>query len=421
MAVVGVSGAVYLLVRHDLVHRVDAALEHRAKGVSARWERHPGQLPNIPSNAALVPNIVQVLDSTGTVVASQGPRARLPFSPEVNQVAKGTRGRVLTSLTVEGIPVRLLAVPLGSGQVLELARPLDQVDQALSRLTFDLVAVSLVGVAGALGLGAAVAGSALRPVRRLSASAERITATRDLSHRLPELSHDELGRLSHSFNALLGAVESSQQAQRQLVADASHELRTPLTSLRTNLEVMGRADLLDPESRRELIADVVAQIDGLNNLVTDLVDLAREDEELPRSERVALHQVVAKAVERARRLHPGLAFSLTSEPTTVNGSADWLARAVDNLLDNAAKWSPPGGGVEVQLDQRELRVRDEGPGIDPGDLPRVFERFYRGHGARGTPGSGLGLAIVKRIAEAHGATVTAEGAPGGGTLFRMKF
>jgi two-component system sensor histidine kinase MprB len=212
-------------------------------------------------------------------------------------------------------------------------------------------------------------------------------------------------------------VDDSQKEQRRLVADASHELRTPLTSVRTNLEVLARSpDISDPD-RQALLGDLIDQVAELGTLVGHLVDLDRSDVSVAEVLRpVAFDEVVATAVNRARRNSPGLTFTVTLEPTLVVGLAGLLERAASNLLDNAAKWSPPGGSVEVSLDNGVLRVRDHGPGIDPADLPHVFDRFYRSAVARGLPGSGLGLSIVRQAAEDHHGQAWIEAAPGGGTV-----
>jgi two-component system sensor histidine kinase MprB len=256
-------------------------------------------------------------------------------------------------------------------------------------------------------------------VRRLTEATEHVTSTSDLSRRIDADGNDELARLASSFNAMLQALDDSLRAQRQLVADASHELRTPLTSLRTNIEVLSKGNGLSDDQRRALLADVIGEIDQLTALVSDLVELARGTEPPAHVEEVRLDDVVEQAVLRAQKRAPSLRFVSAMEPTLVRGVPERLDRAVSNLLDNAAKWSPSEGEVEVTVKSGELLVRDHGPGIDEADLPHVFDRFYRAPSARGKPGSGLGLAIVRQVAESHGGTVTAEAADGGGALFRL--
>jgi two-component system sensor histidine kinase MprB len=230
---------------------------------------------------------------------------------------------------------------------------------------------------------------------------------------------DELGRLAKSFNSMLEALDDSLKSQRQLVADASHELRTPLTSLRTNIEVLARADKLPDSEREELLRDLTNQISELSGLVGDLIDLARDDEPDIGVEDLRLDLLVASAVHRVKTHWSEVEFVTKLEPTVVRGAGARLDRAVGNLLDNAAKWSPPGRAVEVEVSGGEVSVRDHGPGIDEADLPHIFDRFYRASSARALPGSGLGLAIVRRVAESHGGSVTAHKAEGGGTTVRL--
>ena len=217
---------------------------------------------------------------------------------------------------------------------------------------------------------------------------------------------------------MLDALDRSQRAQRQLVADASHELRTPVTSVRANIELLAEG-LVPDEERPELLADVREQVEELSALVVDLIELARGDEPVAEVEDVRLDAVVAEAVQRARRHAPAVRFAEELEPVVVEGVPDRLARAVNNLLDNAARHSPPGATVEVRAGPDGIRVRDHGEGIAPEDLGRLFERFYRGAGARGRPGTGLGLAIVRQVAEAHGGRASAANAPDGGAVFEL--
>ena len=244
---------------------------------------------------------------------------------------------------------------------------------------------------------------------------ERVSETQDLSERIDVDGQDELSRLAASFNTMLAALEESTRAQRQLVADASHELRTPLTSVRTNIEVLAGDRTIPPDDRRRLMSDVVEQLGEMTMLISELIELARAEQHVAEPEDVRLDLLVAEAVERARRNRPEVVYSVDLEPAIVPGVPATIERAVGNLLDNAAKWSPPGADVEVVVRDGQLIVRDHGPGIADEDLPFVFDRFYRARAARGMPGSGLGLAIVRQVAESHGGEVVAERADGGGT------
>jgi two-component system sensor histidine kinase MprB len=269
-------------------------------------------------------------------------------------------------------------------------------------------------------LGVVVSQGTLMPVRRLTDVVEEVGRTRDLSRRVAGESPDELGRLAASFNSMLSALEVSLRQQRQLVADASHELRTPLTSLRTNLELLARGQPTDPEERQQVLVELVGQIERLSTLVGDLIDLARDEEATLPIEDVRLDEVVGEAINDMRGRYPQVRFDAVLEETTVRGVRPRIARAVTNLLDNAGKWSPASGVVEVTVHEGEVSVRDHGPGVAPEDAARVFDRFWRASNARALPGSGLGLSIVKDVAESHGGSVTLEQATGGGARFRLR-
>ena len=337
-------------------------------------------------------------------------------------MARGERGTFIADRNADGTRVRVITFPYGPapGIAVQVARSLEETDRVLDRIKLLLIAIAFGGILVAAGLGLAVARAALAPVRRLTEATENVTATGDLSERIDAGGRDELSRLATSFNAMLGALEESSRARGQLVADASHELRTPLTSLRTNIEVLASERELPPGERERLLSDVVEQLGEMTNLISELIELARGEQPPADLEDVRLDLVAAEAVERTRRNRPGVSFKTDFQESLVHGVPATLDRAVGNLLDNAAKWSPPGGEVEIAVHDGEVTVRDHGPGIDEEDLPYVFDRFYRASSARGLPGSGLGLAIVRQVAESHGGTVVAERAEGGGTLMRFR-
>jgi two-component system sensor histidine kinase MprB len=354
------------------------------------------------------------------LIARGGEEQRLGDGEHVQAVADGQRGAFFSDEEVDGTHVRVLTRQAGPGLAVQIARPMTEVDHALSRLRLGLGLVSVAGIALAAFLGRLATRHAVRPVTELTETAEHVARTRDLTRRIESQGSDEVARLAASFNTMLEALDDSQRAQRRLVADASHELRTPLTSLRTNLEVLGSPGALPEADRERLRTDLVAQLEELGALVSDLIELARDGE--PNGdplEPLRLDELVAAAVARAQRHAPGVVFAQDLEPCVVTGERGRIDRAVANLLDNAAKWSPPGATVEVALRDGELTVRDHGPGIADDDLPHVFDRFYRSVAARGRAGSGLGLAIVRHVAEGHGGAVSAEAAPGGGALLRL--
>lgn len=352
--------------------------------------------------------------NTGNNVGEQ----LLPVTKRTIEVANGLGKSFFSDAAVAGLHVRVLTTPAFGGAI-QAALPLDAVDHTLSELELVLALVCLGGILLAAVLGVLVARTAVKPVSALTKTAERVSATGDLSERIDAGRDDELGRLATSFNRMLAALEAGAEARRQLVADASHELRTPLASLLMNIELLAEDGALVRGERERLLADVSEQIRELTVLVGDLVDLARQEPTSAHASEVRLDELVQEAVARAARYAPDQRIELDSEPCAVLGVPARLERAVNNLLDNAVKWNPPGGAIEVTVKDGMVSVRDHGPGIAPADLPHVFDRFYRAAAARGLPGAGLGLAIVRQVAEAHGGFVEAANAPGGGAVLQL--
>ena len=424
LAVVFASAAVYLVVRNQLRGTVDAALRDRA----AEVQHAPLHAIRAGDQAFLepgpelggAPGYFQVVSANGETIRPPNETVELPVSDAVRAVAAGSRSGFLSDDTVSGTHVRVITVPYATGFAIQIARPLSEVDHSLGRIRTYLFIIAAAGIAVAAALGLAVARAALAPVRRLTGATEKVTKTGDLSERIEAHGSDELSRLAASFNMMLSALEESTRAQQQLVGDASHELRTPLTSLRTNVDVLAGGRDLPAGERERLLKDVVEQLDEMTTLVGELSELARGELEPGQSEDVRLDLLAADAVERTKRNRPGVVFKTDFEESFVHGVPASIERAIANLLDNAAKWSPTEGEVEVRVKGGEVTVRDHGPGIDDSDLPYVFDRFYRASSARGMPGSGLGLAIVRQVAEAHGGDVVAEAAEGGGTRMSLR-
>jgi two-component system sensor histidine kinase MprB len=315
----------------------------------------------------------------------------------------------------------VLTQPLAGGTAIQVARSLEDTNHTLNTLIIILAVVSAGGVALAAALGPVVARAALAPAGEVSDAAEKVAETHDLTHRIEVRGDDELGRLAASFNEMMAALERSEAAQRRLVADASHELRTPLATLRTNIETLGRSDRIDSEERKRLVADVTEELEEMTQLVGDVVELARApgQDAIARQD-VALDELARDAIERAERRARGIRFERHSHPSLVHADPERLGRAISNMLDNATKWSPPGGRVEVDVGEGRVTVRDHGPGFPDGELDRVFDRFWRADEARGKPGSGLGLAIVQRVAEEQGGSARAWNAGDGGAVVRLE-
>ncbi len=420
-AVAAVSLAAYFTMRMELFHELDSSLVSRAEKVAALQQQLPETLQTQPTLSLLASEVDLCLVSRAADVECTAPGlTKLVQSGPELAVARGLSDQSLRTLDVGGVRYRVVAVPVSSDVALVLAGSTKDTQTTLNDLGLVLLFVGVGGIIIAAVAGLLVARAGLRPVERLTQAAERVGRTGDLTPIEVE-SADELGRLARSFNEMLSAVATSRALQRQLVADAGHELRTPLTSLRTNLDLLAQSNAageraLAVADREALLIDVRAQVEELSGLVADLVELARDDRPAANAEELDLAVIVERAIERVRRRAPGVAFTVDLHGWLVMGEATALERAVTNLLDNAVKWSPPGGDVMVSLDNGRLTVGDSGPGIADADLPHVFDRFYRSTDARGMPGSGLGLAIVRQAAQRHGGSVSAGRAPAGGAL-----
>jgi two-component system sensor histidine kinase MprB len=439
VTVVVASAIIYVLVRDNLRDQVDEDLRRQAdRGAMRLQGEFPGQPPppdEVPGDVLTAPApppgappaLGQIISADGTVVRTPGMEFTIPVSPPDQELAvSGGEPRFedveladafLREVEVDSPTLRVLTQPLPDGGAIQVAASLQETEDTLSTLILILFLVSAGGVAVAAALGPVVARAALAPAGEVSDAAEEVARTHDLTRRIEVRGNDELGRLAASFNEMMAGLERSEAAQRRLVADASHELRTPLATLRTNIETLGRGDRLDAAERERIVTDLTDELEEMTHLVADVVELARE----PGANRVAPHDVrldelAADAVERAQRRSRELRFTERLSPSLVSGDPARIGRAISNLLDNAAKWSPEGGEIEIVCADGRVSVRDHGPGFAESDLPKVFDRFWRSDEARGTPGSGLGLAIVQRVAEEHGGGATAANAEGGGAV-----
>jgi len=431
LAILLAAVVVYVVVRQQLLGQVDNELRAQAGLVS---NLRCSNIPTPPPSAGGGAPIWQVSTSTGQVLCSDGNLA-LPVDNRVQQIADGNAGAHFEDVNVNGTVLRELTVPVQVGSfggpvgpaAFQLARPLAGVRNVLSDLRVVLLLLCAGGIALAACLGRLAAGRVLAPLGEVAQTAQHITDTEDLTSRIQYHADDEVGQLAARFNAMIerlqgsrSALDESVRAQRQLVADASHELRTPITSLRTNIEVLMAGGQLSEDDRHRLLADVLEQSEELSALIGDVIELARGDLPITSAEDVRLDRVVAECLTRARRDFPDVSFESSFTPVVVEGVPERLGRAVNNLLDNAAHHSAAGGVVEIIVDPHGVRVRDHGTGIDPADLPYVFDRFFRGANSRHRQGSGLGLAIVSQVAAQHGGSVAAANAPDGGAEFTLR-
>jgi two-component system, OmpR family, sensor histidine kinase MprB len=428
LTVIALAVTQYEAARSTLRGQIDQALRDRAAPLAIGQPGLPGgpgegdhdhAPPNPFGDAA---GKVQYLTPQGTIEPATSVATRLPVDARAKALAAAGSGSYFSEAHVQGVHLRVLTVGRGARGAVQIARPLTEVDRSLRQLLLILLAVGGGGILLAAVLGGVVARAALAPVARFTRQTEALTANPDLSQRLEIEGQDELARLARSFNATLDALEQSAEAQRHLVADASHELRTPIASLRANIQVLQDADRLPEDEREGLRADIIAELDELTALVGDVVELARGAKPSDVVDDVRVDQIVRQLVDRTeRRAGDGVVIQARLQPTIVSGEPERISRAISNLIGNAHKWSPPGGLIEIALDEGTLTIRDHGPGFEEADIPYVFDRFYRADSARGMPGSGLGLAIVRQAAEAHGGSVSAANAPGGGALITIAF
>ena len=430
VAVVVAAVVCYMVVRSQLLGQVDDALRAQAAQVQDNQTILGQAPPGGPPSAGGPAQYWQLVAADGSYNRDIG----LPITERVNAVANGTAPAFFDNVTVGGSRFRQLTFPklLQVGDQFEpgavqLARPLDGIANILGNLRLVLLLLCAGVIALAAVLARVAARQVLAPLAEVAQTARHIEETEDLSSRIRVHADDEVGQLATRFNAMIerlqhsrDALDESVRAQRQLVADASHELRTPVISLRTNIEVLlEQGDQLSDDDRRRLLADVLEQSEELSGLIGDVIELARGDLPITSAEDIQLDRIVAESVARAQRDFPRMQFESSLEPVIVDGVPERLARAVNNLLDNAAHHSAPGGVIQVFVDDNGVRVRDHGTGIDEADLPYVFDRFYRGANSRHRQGSGLGLAIVRQVATQHGGSIDAANAPDGGAVFTL--
>ena len=439
VAVLAVSGVALWIARSEARSALDRKLDDRVVVLAASGGRLP-ERRGVQFFGRFVPRdvLVQVVAPSGAVVYKSDDV--LPVGRADRAVANGGTRLHRSDVSADGVRLRVLTVPISPAGALMVASPLDEVDENVSGLRNALALVAVVGVAGAGLLGFLVAGRAIRPVRRLTDAARNVAQTQDLDQPIELERDDELGELARSFNAMLEALALSRAQQHRLVADAGHELRTPLTSIRTNIELLARAEpaaasaeadgvcagavvVLGSDERRQMLDDVQFELDQLTELVSELVELATDQRSQGEPEPVDLAELAASVVDRHRR-RTEAAFVTEFESCEVVVNAALVERAIGNLVDNAVKWSPPGEPIEISVAAAErearVRVRDRGPGIPAALRETVFERFYRAPEARAQPGSGLGLSIVDYVARTHGGAAAVIDTDGFGATVELR-
>lgn len=365
--------------------------------------------------AADADSIVQAIGPAGRVLGSTD--VELPISRnDLELAAKGGRSDLRT-VEIDGVRYRMITVAVDRGGAVQVARSLEDSSILIrlirNRLLLVSVPLAIIGAA----LGWLLARRSLLPLRDLSASAERVAATRDLSTPIGvEGRDDEIGRLAASFDDMLGALADSRDQQQQLIQDAAHELRTPLTSVTANVDLLSVAPDLPVDDRTEILAGIKGELRQLSKLFTEIIELATDDRESAPHVELDLLDVAHEAVadEQRRSSNP---IKITGEPTKVSGDREALRRALGNIIGNAVKYGPADAPIDVRVSSGTVAVADRGPGIPESERTKIFGRFYRSDAARAEPGSGLGLAIVAKIVEAHGGQTFVESAdPGPGAI-----
>jgi two-component system OmpR family sensor kinase len=375
---------------------------------------------------------VQIRFDDGLVGKSdnlQASKQTLPLDPSTVAALQSSTSPGPEIVTVGGqqfLLANTLLIARGHVNVLQVARPLRSIDQQLDVVRNVLLVGGPIATLLAFGAGWLLAGTALRPIARITRTAQAIGEAQDFDRRvIYQGPRDEVGRLATTFNIMLARLAEAYETQQRFVADASHELRTPLTSIRGNLALLRREPPIAATDRVAILADLDGESERMARLVGDLLTLARADDgrEL-RREPVRVAPVRAATLRRVQALHPMHAPRDEGGPdVAVLGDRDALTQVLLVLLDNACKFTPPDGTVAVTTaiegDRVAIAVRDTGQGIPLDALPHVFDRFYQGDISRTGTGAGLGLAIARALVEGQGGAIAVESRAGAGSTFTV--
>lgn len=412
-------------IREELRGETDVFLNERVDLIEGLFRNNGGRggLPGRPRRTPRTlggeftqfDSVTQVIDRDGEILINEG-RVDLPVSDGDLEIARSDRRRAIRDVEVDGVEYRMITAPLSDRAAVQIARDTTETAAVLTGVRRRLWFAGLGGAALAGLVGWFGAGRAIRPVRRVTAAAEGVARTQDLSEPLPVDGNDEVARLSASFNTMMGALRHSRDQQHQLVMDASHELRTPLTSLRTSIEVLERG-IPDGDTRNRLLANASSELRELTALVSELVELATDQSPTATARvQVGLAAAAEQAADRGRQRHGRPITVQADSAATVLAAPEAIDRALNNLIDNAAKFSADGTPIEVSVNGLSIEVRDHGEGMAADDVDFVFDRFYRADTSRTLPGSGLGLAIVRQIATDHDGDAWARNHPSGGAV-----
>ena len=424
VVVAAVSGVLYFSYAASLHSRVDAALvdaAQQASTIAQNIKQSAGKSQSAPDfTEPVIVGSVAVQLIPGPVAVGQ-PSQFGPLDNRDVDVADQVQPAYFADASDGGNQFRVYTAAMSGAGLVRTSRSADADNGALRNAALLLAGLTVAAAGVTYGAARLTAGRILRPIAELTAAAEHVAQTRDLTARLRSAgTSDEVGRLTTSFDTMLAALHESVTAQRQLVADASHELRTPLTSITTNLDLLeDGAGLADPQAPA-LVRAAREEAGELDQLITDLLDLARYHESTPHRETVRLDLLTDEAVRRMRQRVPDAAIDTELHPCLVHVDPAAVDHAISNLVDNAIKWTPPGAAVRVVVEDGQVSVTDQGPGIADEDLPHIFERFYRAPAAQGMPGAGLGLAIVGGVAHANDGTVAVRTGPHG-SAFTLAF
>jgi two-component system, OmpR family, sensor kinase len=417
-------------IRDALAHQAQDTVNMTRRG--PRRPETPGQILPLPGRWT------QIRSGDGTIIARTQDLGdtTLPLSDAGLRAVQDGRPWAEQAL-VDNDPLLIYNQPYQLSndvtQIMQVASPIGEREQSLSTLRWILVAGSSLVILGAFAIGWALAGTVLRPIHRITHTAQAIGAERNFSRRVVHAGpNDEIGQLATTFNTMLTAletayrqVEQALQTQRRFVADASHELRTPLTTVRGNIELLRRGPPLDARERVDILADAKDEVERLIRLVNQLLVLARADAGRPlRCEPLSLGPLVEDVCRQAQLLAPQKAITYAAQKdATVTADCDALKQVLLILLDNAIVHTPPSAAVTVTVAAGErdvaICVRDTGPGIAPHLLPHIFERFYRGDVSRSGGGAGLGLSIAQELAQAQAGSLTVTSDLGRGSEFRL--